>query len=59
MPQSKAVQVHNIGDVTEEMMTLYFENRRSGGGEVTNVHVCREDDYVLLEFAEWASKLRY
>ena len=57
VPQSKTIQVHNIGDVTEEMLTLFFENKRSGGGEVANIQVCRKDDYALIEFLESASKL--
>ena len=56
VPQSQAIQVHNIGDVTEEILKLYFENRRSGGGEVTNVHVCQQHGHALIEFAECASK---
>ena len=57
VPQSTTIQVHNIGDVTEDMLTLFFENKRSGGGEVANVQVCRKDDYALFEFLESASKL--
>ena len=57
VPQSKTIQVHNIGDVTEDMLTLFFENKRSGGGEVTNIQVCRKDDYAVLDFLESASKL--
>ncbi|KAI0226307.1 hypothetical protein LSAT2_023080 [Lamellibrachia satsuma] len=54
MPQSKTIQAHNIGDVTEDILTLFFESRRSGGGELANIQVCRKDDYALLEFLEIA-----
>ena len=51
--------MHNIGDVTEDMMTLYFENKRSGGGLVTSVRVCRDEDYAVLELQEYSSRLHY
>ena len=51
--------MHNIGDVTMDMMTLYFDNERSGGGHVTRMRFCREDDYAVLEWQEQASKLHY
>ena len=55
--------MHNIGDVTMKMMTSYFsditESLFSGGGHVTCVHFCRDDDYAVLKLPEQASKLHY
>ena len=57
VPLSRAIQVHNIGDVTEDTMMLYFENERSGGGHVTSMRFCRDDDYAVLEMQEHSRKL--
>ena len=56
---SRAIQVHNIGDVTGGMMMLYFENKRSGGGHVTSVRFSRDDDCAVLELQEHSSKLHH
>ncbi|KAI0242558.1 hypothetical protein LSAT2_012859, partial [Lamellibrachia satsuma] len=52
VPQSQTIQVHNISCITEDMFIMYFENKRSGGGQVTNVHVRHQDECALIEFAE-------
>ena len=57
VPQAQTIQVHNIGEVTEEILKLYFENKRSGGGEVTNAQFFRKDGYALFQLAECACKL--
>ena len=53
VPQSKTIQVYNIGTITEELLTLYFENKSGKGG----VDVRRQDDFALIEFEKCASKL--
>ena len=40
-------------------MTLYFENKRSGGGHVTSIRFCRDDDYAVLELQEHSCKLHH
>ena len=54
---AETLQVHNIGDISEDLLSLYFENKRSGGSEVTHVRVCQEDDYALVEVTDSASEL--
>ena len=55
--ETRRIQVHNIGGLTEETLGLYFENKmRSGGGNVTRIHVNHEQDYAFVELADSASK---
>ena len=55
--KSTKIQVHNIGNVDETMLLLYFESkRRSGGGEVADIQVFPQDDYAIIAFSECASK---
>ena len=55
---SRTIQVHNISDFSEDLLSLYFENKRSGGSKVTHVRVCREEDYALVEVTDSASELQ-
>ncbi|KAI0242561.1 hypothetical protein LSAT2_012862 [Lamellibrachia satsuma] len=56
VPQSRSIQVHSIDNIPEEIIMLYFESeRRSGGGEVANIHFCQGEEYALLEFVECAT----
>ena len=57
VPQSKTIQVYNIGTITEEILTLYFENKSGKDGCVIGVDVHRQDDFALIEFDKGASKL--
>ena len=61
VPLSRTIQVHNIGHVTEDMMMSYFsdmtETLFSGGGHVTCIRFCRDEDYAVLELQEHSSKL--
>ena len=57
VPQSKTIQVYNIGTITEELLTLYFENKSGNDGRVIGVDVRRQDDFALIEFEKCASKL--
>ena len=57
--ETRQIQVHNTGGLTEEMLGLYFESKkRSGGGKVTRIHVYHEQDYALVEVADNASKFK-
>lgn len=56
--QSRTIQVHNIGDMSEDILSLYFEHKRSGGGEVAHIQVNREDECALVEVTEYASELK-
>ena len=58
IPESRAIQVHNIHGVTEEVIGLYFENNRSGCNKVTHIQLCQEDDYALVEVADSASEFQ-
>ena len=53
VPQSKTIQVYNIGKVTKEILALYFENK---GGTDSCVSVHRQDDYALVEYENCTSK---
>ena len=56
MTTPRTVQVHNIGYLTEDVLSIYFENRqRSGGGKIK--HIRCEDSYAIVEFAEHESEL--
>ena len=57
VPQSKTIQVYNIGTITEELLIMYFENKSGKDGHVIGVDVRRQDDFALIEFEKCASKL--
>ena len=57
VPQSKTIQVYNIGTITEELLNMYFENKSGKDGGVIGVDVCRQDDFALIEFEKCTSKL--
>ena len=57
--ETRQIQVHNIGGLTDDKLGLYFENKkRSGGGNVTRIHVYHEQAYALVEVADNASKFK-
>lgn len=53
---SRTIQVHNIGNISEDLLSLYFEHKRSGGGELEHTQVWREDDYALVKVTKHASE---
>jgi len=56
MTKSRTVQGHNIGDLTADVLTVYFANRqRSEGGKIKRIRC--EESYALVEFAEHESEL--
>ena len=57
VPQSKTIQVYNIGTITKELLTLYFENKCGKDGGQIGVDVRKQDDVALIEFEKCASKL--
>lgn len=49
---STAIQVHNIGTQSEEALQLYFENRKSGGGDVVRVEMYPDKGFAIVHFAD-------
>ena len=46
---TSCIIVHSVSHVSEDMITLHFENqRRSGGGDVKAV--TKHDDLAIVEF---------
>ena len=56
--ECRTIQVHNIGDVYEDILSLYFESKRNGYGEVVHVEMCREDNYALLKMVDKAREFQ-
>ncbi|KAH3707164.1 hypothetical protein DPMN_066561 [Dreissena polymorpha] len=58
VPVSNTVLVSNISEiVTEDMITLYFENlQRSNGGPVEKVAMFVNQNYCLVHFVDYNSK---
>ena len=57
VPLSRVVQVHNIGRVSKDMLSMYFDSKKhSGGGKVVHVNVCREHDYAFVEVEDPTSE---
>ncbi|KAI0223125.1 Protein mono-ADP-ribosyltransferase PARP14, partial [Lamellibrachia satsuma] len=53
VPLSRVVQVHNIGRVSKDMLSMYFDSKKhSGGGKVVHVNVYREHDYACVELED-------
>ena len=50
IPIPTSIQVHNIGKLTDETLTLYFESRRSGGGEIKKLDMRQQDNCAVIEF---------
>ncbi|KAI0207587.1 hypothetical protein LSAT2_007767 [Lamellibrachia satsuma] len=50
--ECRTIQVHNIGDVYEDILSLYFESKRNGYGDVVHVEMCRENNYALLKMVD-------
>ena len=52
-------QVRNLSDTcSEDTLTFYFENtRRSGGGEIINTHINRDEGYAHLQFKDKSGKV--
>ena len=55
--QTQRIQVHNIGSLTEEMLRLYFENKKkSGGDRVIDVKIYANEDYAIVDVVENSSE---
>ena len=57
VPFSRSLQVFNIGDISEDSLSAYFENtRRSGGSGVAEVRIKRQDKCAIVSFENHESK---
>ena len=54
--ESRKIQVYGIGDMTKDLLRIYFENKRSGCTEVIDIRVYHEDDCALVEVPDNACK---
>ena len=55
IPESCTVLVNKLPQdppVSEDLLTNYFESKRSDGGEVTNVELGSNGEYALVTFAD-------
>jgi len=53
VPLPKSIQVHNVKGITKDNLELYFENARSGGGEVKSAKIKGgEHPYAIVEFKD-------
>jgi len=49
---TKTIQIHNIENLTEENIELFFESARNGGGEIKHCKCFQAEGHALLEFKE-------
>jgi len=56
LTQTERIQVHNIGRLTEEMLRLYFQNKKSGGDKVVDVKIYANEDYAIVDVIENSSE---
>lgn len=49
---TSSIKVSGIGNLSAEMLELYFENAKNDGGEVVNVELYPKDDYAIVEFKD-------
>ena len=55
--QTHRIQVHNIGSFSEEMLRLYFENKKkSGGDRVIDLKIYANEDYAIVDVADNSSE---
>jgi len=53
VPLPRSIQVHNVKGITKDNLELYFENTRSGGGEVKKTKIKSGDHpYAIVEFQD-------
>ena len=50
LPMTKVIQVHNIANLSEESLLLFFESQRNHGGPIHRVETFRDEGYALIEF---------
>ena len=50
VPYSRSVQVSNIGSISEDSLSAYFESRRSGGGGNVAVVMHNDKDCAIVTF---------
>ena len=48
VPCTGQLQVVNIGSIPHDALTVYFENKRSGGLGEVHVEVCEDDQYAIV-----------
>ena len=57
VPYSRSLQVFNIGGISEDSLSAYFENtRRSGGSGVAEVRIKKQDNCAIVSFENHESK---
>jgi len=54
---TSCVIVDGVTHLSEDMITLHFENKRSGGGEVKAV--TKHNDFAIVEFKDRNGRLQY
>ena len=55
VPRPTCVQVSNIGDISEDSLSAYFENKRSGGSGDVDVVIHRNQGCAIVTFDSYES----
>lgn len=57
--KASSIQVFNIGLLTADHITLYFENPRCGTGEVEDIMLRANEGYAIVKFADPKGRFVY
>ena len=47
VPITDSISVSSRGNISSELLKLYFENPRSGGGRIKDIRPCSDNTYVI------------
>ena len=47
------LQVYNVSALTEQMIEMYFEHERSGGGPIQEIEMNKQEDYAIISFEKY------
>ncbi len=52
------IQVTNYGDISDEILMMYFESKRSGGGEILSLDEDQEkEETIVIQFRHSKGKI--
>ena len=55
VPRPTCIQVSNIGDISEDSLSAYFETKRSGGSGDVDAVIHREQGCAIVTFDSYES----
>jgi hypothetical protein len=53
VPRSNCIIVFPLDGMTEDILSLFFQSKRNGGGDISAISTDTTHDYAVIEFAEY------